>query len=136
VDNGEDSALEESVAENPNDINAQQIGFMRQIDDPWTHPAPIESAIIDGVKVPNLQRYAVQSTVFSFTMPDDNYLKAVYDPSLSSSFAAGSYFPAVDNGRYLMLAPLPPGKHTIKIAAYFPVWNWGFDVTYFITVPK
>ncbi len=136
VDNGEDSALEESVVENPGDINAQQIGFMRQLDDPWTHAAPIESAIIDGVKVPNLQKYAVQSTVFGFTMPENNYLKAVYPTAYSDSFKAGTYFPAVDNGRYLMLAPLPPGMHTIKIAAYFPVWDFGFDVTYSITVPR
>jgi hypothetical protein len=29
---------------------------------------------------------------------------------------------------------MPPGKHTIQMGAS---WNgWGFDVTYFITVPK
>ena len=132
VDNAEDSALEESVAEHPGDVNYQQIGYMRQGWDPWANPAPTEHAIIDGIVVPHLERYAVQSTVFGFTIPEDNYLKALY--GLPNEFPAGSYYPAVDDGRYLMLEPLPPGNHTIRIGADWG--GWGFDVTYFITVSK
>ena len=131
VDNAEDSALEEDVVEHPGDINYQQIGKMRQGWDPWAVAAPTEHAIIDGVLVPHLQRYAVQSTVFSFTIPDDNYLNALYGVD---SFKAGYYYLAVDDGRYLMLAPLPPGNHTIRVGAEWG--GWGFDVTYFITVLK
>jgi hypothetical protein len=132
VDNAEDSALEESVNEHPGDMNYQQIGYMRQGWDPWTVPPPAEYAMIDGINVPHLQNYAVQSVVFGFTIPDDNYLKALYAPP--NDFQAGTYYPAVDDGRYLMLSPLPPGNHVIKFGASWG--TWGFNITYFLTVKK
>jgi hypothetical protein len=129
--NGEDSALEESVNEHPGDANYQQIGYMRQGWDPWAFPPEFSYAIIDGVSVPHLENYRVQSVVFGFTIPDDNYLKAVYAPP--NNFEAGSYSPAVDDGAYLMLA-LPPGRHVLK----FGMQNagWGFNITYAINVAK
>lgn len=132
VDNGEDSALEESVAEHPGDISYQQIAKMRQGWDPWATRPTSEYAAIDGVVVPHLERFNVQSTVFGFTIPEDNYLKVLY--GMPDAFPAGWYAPAVDYGRYIMLAPLPRGKHTIQFGANWS--GWGFDVTYFITVPK
>lgn len=131
VDNGEDSALEESVAEHPNDPNYQLIGTMRQGWDPWINGPTSEYLMIDGVIVPHLERFNVQSVVFGFTIPEDNYLKVLYG---SNDFHAGWYAPAVDFGRYIMLAPMPPGHHTIQMGANWS--GWGFDVTYFITVPK
>lgn len=135
VYNGEDSVLEESVAENPGKVDKQQIGDMRLHYDAWVVPVT-SYAIIDGVRVPHLENYRVNSTTFGFTIPDDNYLKAVYDPQYASGFPAGTYFPAVDYGEYLMLAPLPPGTHEIKFGAHFPDGDWGFNITYLITVPK
>jgi hypothetical protein len=133
VYNAEDSALEENVNEHPGDVNYQQIGYMRQNWDPWVAGAPpADYAIIDGVKVPHLENYKVQSTVFGFTIPYDNYLKAVYPPP--NNFQAGTCYPAVDDGEYLMLAPLPPGNHTIQFGANFG--SWGFNITYFIKVSK
>jgi hypothetical protein len=132
VDNGEDSALEESVAEHPNDPKYQLIGTMRQGWDPWLAGPTSEYLIIDGVVIPHLERFNVQSVVFGFTIPDDNYLKALY--GMPNDFPAGYYTPAVDYGRYIMLAPLAPGKHTIQMGADWS--GWGFNVTYFITVPK
>jgi hypothetical protein len=132
VDNGEDSALEESVAEHPGDPTYQLIQTMRQGWDPWVAGPATEYLVIDGNVVPHLERFNVQSVVFGFTIPEDNYLKVLYD--LPNDFHAGYYAPAVDFGRYIMLAPLPPGKHTIQMGANWG--GWGFDVMYFITVPK
>jgi hypothetical protein len=132
VDNGEDSALEERIVEHPDDPSFQLIGTMRQGWDPWVAGPTSDYLFIDGVRVPHLERYSVQSVVFGFTIPDDNYLKALY--GLPNDFPAGYYSPAVDYGRYIMLAPLPPGKHSIQMAADWG--GWGFQVTYFITVPK
>jgi len=132
VANGEDSFLEESTAENPGNIDAQQINAMRQLEDPLTNSPSTEFATIDGVLVPNLMQYSIQSTVFGFTIPYDNYLNVVYSPL---TFAPGWYYPAVDQGQYLMLQPLPPGRHTIHFGAQ---WSSGFkfDVTYFLNVQK
>jgi hypothetical protein len=135
IQNGEDSAIEESVAEHPGDPNYQQIGIMRQGWDPWLYPPVSEFAIIDGVPVRNLMDYSVESSVFGFTIPDDNLLKALYPPP-NNNFEAGTYYPAVDDGQYLMLAPLPPGKHVIHFGAGWGTGNFAFDVTYFLTVKK
>jgi hypothetical protein len=134
IANGEDSVLEESTAEDPGNEAAQQINYMRQLEDPWVVAPPIEFATIDGVPVPDLISHSVQSTVFGFTIPDDNYLKVVYN--LPSAFPAGTYYPAVDQGQYLMLAPLRPGIHVIHIGASWGPGNFQFDVTYFLTVNK
>ncbi len=58
-------------------------------------------------------------------MPEDNYT-AVY----GTNFKAGTYFPGVDDGVYVMLSPLPAGVHVLQLKEYFPQWDFGFDVTY------
>jgi hypothetical protein len=133
VANGEDSALEESVNEHPGDASYQQIGFLRQFEDPWASLPGTEYALVDGVLVPNIVSYSIQSPVFGFTIPDDNYLKAVYAPP--NDFPAGTYYPAVDQGQYLMIAPLPAGHHVIQFGASWPS-GWGFNITYFLTVKR
>jgi len=132
VSNGEDSALEENINEHPGDLNYQQIGYLRKGQDPWANIPPTEFATIDGFRVRSLMDYSVQSVPFAFSIPDDNYLKALYPPP--NDFEAGTYFPGMDSGQYLMLAPLPPGKHVIHFGANWG--NWGFDITYFLTVQK
>jgi len=133
VANGEDSALEENLVENPGNMDDQQIGFMRQFEDPWLVAPPIEYAFVDGVAVPNLMSYSVQSTVFGFTIPADNYLNVIYD--MPNGFPAGTYYPAVDQGQYLMIAPLPPGHHVIHFGAKWTS-GWALDITYFLKVTK
>jgi hypothetical protein len=121
----EDSALEQQVVEHPGDLAYQQIGALRY------NTSSVEGATdifcqIDGVNIPNLaQRFTVQSVPFGFTLPDKNLLSAIY----GVPFEAGTYFPAVDDGYYMMLS-LSPGKHTLHFGA-----SW-LDVTYHITVVK
>jgi hypothetical protein len=124
----EDSALEEGVNVHPGDPTYQQIAGLRSV------AASVEGATdvfcrIDGKPVKNLwPNYSVQSVAFGFTIPDDNLLKAVYAPP--NNFEAGTYFPGVDDGYYLMLAPLPPGNHRLHFGA-----SW-LDVTYNLVVAK
>ena len=89
---------------------------------------------VDGAAVPHLkENFRVQSPAFGITMPDDNLFKAIYPPG--SSFPGGTYFPAVDEGIYVMLSPLNPGSHVIRFGASFGP-NFSFDVAYFLTVVK
>ncbi|HZC23864.1 MAG TPA: hypothetical protein VE866_11045 [Candidatus Binatia bacterium] len=95
--NGEDSALEESVAENPGNELAQQIASMRSYEDVSMSPASVY-LWVDGAPVPRLKdRFRVQSTAFGFSIPTDNLLAAVYPPGYNT-FPTGTYFPAVDDG--------------------------------------
>ncbi len=91
---------------------------------------------IDGAAIPNLkERFRVQSPAFSFTLPADNLFKAIYPPERAADFAAGTYFPDVDDGVYVMISPLPAGVHVIHFGGFFPP-NFGFDVKYQLVVDQ
>ena len=129
----EDSALEEDVAENPGNPDFQQIAYMRSYAAGNMDPAVV-SAWLDGMPIPQLQqRFRVQSTAFSFTLPADNYLAAIY-PQGSNNFQAGTYYPAVDDGWFVMLSPLPPGRHTLHFRGTIGTFN--LDVKYYLTITK
>ena len=128
--NGEDSALEESVAENPGNPAYLQIAALRQGAAATQDAIYSVSCSVDGEPVPDLKaNYRVQSTAFGFTLPADNLFKAVYG---NNGFVAGSYFPAVDDGWYVMLAPMHPGPHVVHIAGSAP--GYTLDVTYYLQV--
>ena len=129
--NGEDSALEEIVAEHPGDESYQQIATMRSYEDTGMSPSKVY-LWVDGAPIPQLQeKFRVQSTAFGFTLPTDNLLKALYG---NPNFLAGTYFPAVDDGWYVMLSPMNAGPHTL----HFQGVNGTFvlDVTYNLMVGK
>jgi hypothetical protein len=48
--------------------------------------------------------------------------------------ADGTSSPAVADGVHLMLAPLPPGPHTLHFHGEFPLFNFSLDITYYLTV--
>lgn len=79
---------------------------------------------IDGRPVQDLAGYRVESTVFTTTVPEGNLL----------GMPAGDYEPCVDNGYYLMLRPLKPGRHTIRFTAANADQSFSLDVTYHINV--
>jgi hypothetical protein len=86
---------------------------------------------IDGKPVKYLQNYRVQSPVFSAVLPEGN----IYGQE------PGLFMPCVDDGYYLMVAPLPVGKHTIHFHGVNWVWTTEgnrepvvLDVTYNLTV--
>lgn len=78
---------------------------------------------IDGRPVQNLEAYRVESPLFTFgPLPADNLL----------GLSAGTISPSVSDGFFLMLAPLPPGTHSIHFTAAVP--GFALDITYHLTV--
>jgi hypothetical protein len=86
---------------------------------------------IDGRQIRNLlQDFRVQSAAFVFTIPNDNLFNAVGE----GPYPGGSYFPGLDDGVYVMLAPLRSGPHKIHFHGFMPAFNFTLDVTYNLTV--
>ncbi|MBZ5549799.1 MAG: hypothetical protein LAO22_17880 [Acidobacteriia bacterium] len=123
----EDSTLEESVVEHPGDATYQQIVALRSFVESGLEGVTGPYCEIDYQRIPHLaKRFRVQSPVFGFTIPENNLLNVVY----GTTFEAGTYFPAVDDGWDVMLAPLPPGDHVLHFGS-----NWN-DITYYLHVAK
>jgi hypothetical protein len=59
-------------------------------------------------------------------VPDNNLFQAV-----SEDVPAGDYW-GVDDGYYLMLQPLPPGKHTLYFKGV--LGSGGQEFTYHLTI--
>jgi hypothetical protein len=127
--NGEDSAPEEpdyGCGSSLSPLIPGTIAEMRKCVETWVEPVADATAEIDGRVIPNLaQNYHAQSTVFGITLPDDNVLKAI-----GENVSAGTYFPVVDEGVYLMLAPMSPGHHHI----HFRAAGGQQDITYDLLV--
>jgi hypothetical protein len=98
-------------------------------------------ASIDGVPVGNLDPSTTPyracagpaadgcAAPFSLTVPADNLFA-------SFGLPAGTYGPTVADGAYLLLAPLPPGSHTITFGGTGFSFGSPFsqDITYHLTV--
>jgi hypothetical protein len=86
---------------------------------------------VDGVPLQELSSYRVQSPLFTYgPLPPNSVLEFFGVPGA----VAGATSLAVDDGYYLMLAPLPQGAHTIRIRGALPAFNFTLDVTYRLTV--
>jgi hypothetical protein len=81
---------------------------------------------IDGKSIGNLTSYREQSVEFAIDLPADNIFG---DPTL-----AGHYEPVVDDGIYLLVAPLRVGAHTIHFHGTTTLTGFTLDVTYHLTV--
>ena len=88
------------------------------------------SVELDGEPVEALHR--VRSRVFEVALPEEN----VFDAPCASEggFPAGIYSPAVDDGYYVLLAPLAVGRHTLHFHAEHPEAGFVIDTTYNLTV--
>jgi hypothetical protein len=84
------------------------------------------SCQIDGREVANLSEYRFQ------TPPDATYM--ITQPENSIWLPPGTYGPSIDDGYWLMLAPLAVGEHTIHFTAAQADGSWATDVTYHLTV--
>ena len=80
------------------------------------------NATFDGMQIPNVRMYRVESPAFAITLPPGHIFE-------SAGYAAGLYVPAVSDGYWLMLPPLAPGKHTLRLYAQFQTGEV-IDVTY------
>jgi hypothetical protein len=129
--NAEDSLLEESTpgSQTPGPHLLTQIGELRAVTayemDGVTHL----TMQVDGENIRDIkERFRVQSPAYVFTLPADNFFTALGE----GPFQAGTYFPGVDDGYYVMVAPLPVGHHTIHFQATAGPYLLG--VTYHIYV--
>jgi hypothetical protein len=95
----------------------------------WATPAALTDlyATLDGIPLVatrQLSAYRVQSPPFAYDLPEDNFF-ALW----KLSFPAQRVYPAVSDGYWLMLAPLPPGHYTLAFGN--KLW---LNVRYHITV--
>lgn len=90
------------------------------------------SCEVDGVPVQGLDLFRFQSPeMFSLTVPEDNVFD-LWIPDFDTP--AGTYYPSVADGYYIMLPPLSAGSHTIHWTAAIPDFEYYPDITYNITV--
>jgi hypothetical protein len=61
-------------------------------------------ASLNGITIPNVEKYRIQTNLFNFTLPQDNIL------NLTSQTTQ-----AVADGNWLFLKPLQPGKYELKV---------------------
>jgi hypothetical protein len=88
----------------------------------------LATAEIDGVQIPNVERYRLTSSVFPVTFPNGAIWGAPPGPTNLSSDAV-----------YLMLHPLSNGTHTLHFTGQVfnptnPAYNQATDVTYHLIV--
>jgi len=85
---------------------------------------------VDGEPLRKLEKdpdhFRVFSTVFSVTLPPDNFFGAAAAP--------GTYSPAIDDGFYVMLKPLKVGHHTLRFRGEIPAVGFSVDVTYLLEI--
>jgi hypothetical protein len=97
---------------------------------------------IDGVVVPDLFGRRYISELFGINAPADNILNPLCGPD---GLKRGVYTRAVDEGYYVMLKPLKPGAHVLRIQSFAPAPppedpkadpapDFSLDVTYFLNV--
>jgi len=128
--NAEDSLLEESTpgSESPSPNLLTQIGELRLVTQILMDGVTDLSMQVDGENIRDIkERFRMQSPAFGFTFPADNFFTAVGE----GPFKAGTYFPAVDDGYYVMVA-LPVGRHTIH--SHGAAGQYIQDITYHINV--
>ncbi|HUK52752.1 MAG TPA: hypothetical protein VL099_05620 [Candidatus Binatia bacterium] len=131
--NGEDSSLEEALGNGCSKPAATgvTIADLRPCAASYIAGAMV-SFDVDGVPIHDVAgRFHEQSIAFGFTLPDNNFLAAA---DQNPAFVKGTYFPAVDDGYYVMVAPLPPGHHTVHFHGSVPSSGFTLDVTYHLTV--
>ena len=82
-------------------------------------------AVIDGVAIPDLDRYRVQSDLFTVALPAGNWLGV--EPAVTQGVA---------DGYWLLLAPLPVGEHELRFGGSLPDLGISTEVTYHLTVAE
>jgi len=87
---------------------------------------------IDGRQLANVRQFRAASPgAFSVTLPVGN----VPEVGFGAPTPAGTYFPHVSDGYWLMLSPPFPGQHTITVHVVNP-FAGEYLITYNITVPR
>jgi len=94
----------------------------------WQMEGATLACEIDGIPVRHLSAYRTQSSEwYGVTMIDNNIYGNLF------GIPGGAYHPCVDDGYFLMLAPLNVGRHTIHFTGA-NAYGFSLDVTYHVTV--
>lgn len=83
------------------------------------------SITVDGIPVPDLDRYRTQTPLFSYTLPEDN---------LYGLPAGTTATKAISDGNAVIVKPLPPGPHRIVTHIDAPILGAPTEVIHNITV--
>jgi len=83
------------------------------------------SITVDGIPVPDVDRYRTQTPLFSYTLPEDN---------LYGLPAGSTATKAISDGNAVIVKPLPPGNHRIVTHIDAPILGAPTDVILNITV--
>ena len=83
------------------------------------------TATVDGVAIPDLERYRARSPLFTVALPPDNWLEV--EPAVAAGVA---------DGYWLLLAPLPPGEHELRFGGALPEIGVVVDITYRLSVAE
>ena len=103
----------------------KSIGFLRQ--QVACVAGSTFSATLDGLPIPTVHE---RSIPFVVQLPEDNLLGATPDVIKNLMLV-----PSIDEGNYVLLAPLPPGSHTIAFENIGgPSCSPDLSVTYILTV--
>ncbi len=79
---------------------------------------------IDGVSIEGLDDFRVASpTMFSIDVPENNIFQVD-----GLDIPAGTYYPSVCDGYYIMLNPLPAGEHIIHLSGEIPGIEFWQDI--------
>lgn len=84
-------------------------------------------ASVDGCPIQGLFGYRAKSAPFSYRLPATDNIYQYFGINVSGTIA-----PAVADGYWLFLAPLPEGDHIIKFGG--TAGSFTLDITYYITV--
>jgi hypothetical protein len=96
-----------------------------------SNPESLEASI-DGAPLKNLTAYQAQSPVFSYVLTSDN----LYNFAFGFNNPAGVYSPAVSDGYWVMLTPLPEGPHTLHFRGVINGGSFTTEVTYNLIVER
>jgi len=103
------------------------VKFMRTLVKPFIDAAQNLSVTVDGKDIKKTLLRRVQSDPFVTALPADN----IFGPDACAKgvpLPAGIYSSSVDDGFYVALSPLSPGRHTIHFHA--DSGSFTEDVTY------
>jgi hypothetical protein len=102
---------------------------------------------VDGVALKDLHAYQAISPVFGYTLPPNDVaagsVNIAYAVTNGAANFVGFQTPAVGDGFYVLLNPLPPGHHTIRFGGATTTTDANgnpttsqLDVKYHITVKR
>jgi hypothetical protein len=99
------------------------------------------AADVDGVPIQISAEFRVGSAdkpTFCVTLPPDDVLSFIGEGpggfDSGTHFTPGTSCSTVDDGYYVMLAPLSKGQHTVHFHGEIPAASFTLDVTYHLTV--